>query len=205
MCSNSWEHKWSLFWLLKIYKFIILNHHFVIRWFEWFLKGFIASNTFLPYPSCLLVLTGSQLCHSRPTLPSKPDFKPIVVLLHFFIIFSSFLVCSKLDLHLIDFRNWSIIFIQSIKCFGIEFEQLDFGPDLRVRGLTNLKLLKINQALKQSFVTMKKVFEVSISSIIVRIAWFYFSIGNFFFIFLPNRFTISWVFRLFMFSSSCSF
>jgi hypothetical protein len=51
------------------------------------------------------------------------------------------------------------MFIQSIECSGIEFEQLDFGPDLRVRGLTNLKILKFNQALKQSF---GKVFEVSI-------------------------------------------
>jgi hypothetical protein len=47
-----------------------------------------------------------------------------------------------------------MMFIQSIDCFSIDFEQLDFGIDLRVRGLTNLKLLKFNQALKQSLVTM---------------------------------------------------
>jgi hypothetical protein len=40
------------------------------------------------------------------------------------------------------------MFIQLIKYCGIEFDQLGFGPDLRVRGLTNLKLLKFNQALK---------------------------------------------------------
>jgi hypothetical protein len=54
------------------------------------------------------------------------------------------------------------MFIQSIECSGIEFDQLDFGPDLRVCGLTNLKLLKFNQALKKSLGTMEKVFEVSI-------------------------------------------
>jgi hypothetical protein len=40
------------------------------------------------------------------------------------------------------------MFIQSIECSDIEFEQLDFGPDLRVRGITNLKLLKFNKTLK---------------------------------------------------------
>jgi hypothetical protein len=54
------------------------------------------------------------------------------------------------------------VFIQSIECSGIEFDQLIFLPDLRVRGLTNLKLMKFNQALKQSLVTMEKVFELSL-------------------------------------------
>jgi hypothetical protein len=54
------------------------------------------------------------------------------------------------------------MFIQSIECSGIEFDQLDFLPDLRVRGLTNLKFMTFNQALKQSLVTMEKVFELSI-------------------------------------------
>jgi hypothetical protein len=97
------------------------------------------------------------------------------------------------------------MFIQSIKCSGIEFEQLDFKPDLRVRGLTNLKLLKFNQALKQYLVTIEKVFEVSIWSIMAQIAQFYFWIKNFSFSFLPNRLTILWVLHLFMFFSLCSF
>jgi hypothetical protein len=63
------------------------------------------------------------------------------------------------------------MFIQSIECSGIEFDQLGFWPDLRVRGLTNLKLLKFNQVLKQSLVTMENVFEVSI---MIQIARFYF-------------------------------
>jgi hypothetical protein len=54
------------------------------------------------------------------------------------------------------------MFIQLIECSDIEFDQLGFLSDLRVRGLINLKLMKFNQALKQSLVTMKKVFEVSI-------------------------------------------
>jgi hypothetical protein len=54
------------------------------------------------------------------------------------------------------------MFIQSIECSGIEFDQLGFLPDLRVRGLTNLKLMKFNQTLKQFLMTMEKVFEVSI-------------------------------------------
>jgi hypothetical protein len=54
------------------------------------------------------------------------------------------------------------MFIQSMESSSIEFDQLDFGPDLRVRGRTNLKLLKFNQALKQSLGTLKKVFEVSV-------------------------------------------
>jgi hypothetical protein len=88
---------------------------------------------------------------------------------------------------------------------GIEFDQLGYWPDLRVRGLTNLKLSKFNQALKQSLVTMEKVFELLIWSIMARIAWFYFSIGNFSFSFLPNCSTISRVLYLIVFSSQCSF
>jgi hypothetical protein len=78
------------------------------------------------------------------------------------------------------------MFIQSIECSVIKFDQLDFGPDLWVRGLTNLNLLKFNQALKQSFVTMEKVFEVSIWSIMARIARFHFWIENFSFSFSPK-------------------
>jgi hypothetical protein len=101
--------------------------------------------------------------------------------------------------------NWSTIFIQSIECSGIEFDQLGFWPDLRVRGLTNLTLLKFNQALKRSLGTMDKVFEVSILLIMARIARFYFWIGKFSFNFLPNSSTISRVLYLIVFSSSCSF
>jgi hypothetical protein len=36
------------------------------------------------------------------------------------------------------------MFIQSIECSGIEFDQLGFWSDLRVRGLTNLKLMKFS-------------------------------------------------------------
>jgi hypothetical protein len=97
------------------------------------------------------------------------------------------------------------MFIQSIECSSIEFDQLGFWPDLRVRGLTNLKVMKFNQALKQFLVTMEKVFEVSIWSIIARIARFYFWIRNFFFRFLPNRSTILQVIYLIVFSSPCSF
>jgi hypothetical protein len=97
------------------------------------------------------------------------------------------------------------MFIQSIECSGIEFDKLGFWPDLRIHGLNNLKLLKFNQALKQSLGTMKKVFEVSIWSIMARIAQFYFYIKNFSFSFLPNRSIFLWVIHLIVFSSPCSF
>jgi hypothetical protein len=97
------------------------------------------------------------------------------------------------------------MFIQSIKCSGIEFDQLGFWPDLRIRGLTNLKLMKFNQALKQSLVTMEKVFEVPIWSIMTQIARFHFWIENFLFSFLPNRSTILQVIYLIVFSSPWSF
>jgi hypothetical protein len=97
------------------------------------------------------------------------------------------------------------MFIQSIECFSIEFDQLGFWPDLWVRGLTNLKLLKFNQALKQSLVIMEKAFEVSIWSIKARITRFYFWIGNFPFSFLPNRSTILQVLYPIVFSSPCFF
>jgi hypothetical protein len=115
--------------------------------------------------------------HPRPVFAFKPDFKPhgrFPSFLHHFLCFKAWLAFSGMDP-----RNWSIMFIQSIKCYGIEFDQLNFWPDLRVRSLTNLKLMKFNQAIKQSFVTTEKVFEVSIWSIIARIARFYFWIGNF--------------------------
>jgi hypothetical protein len=97
------------------------------------------------------------------------------------------------------------MFIQSIEYSGIEFDQLGFEPDLWIRGLTNLKFLKFSQALKKSLGTMDKVFEVSILSIMARIARFYFWIGNFLFSFLPNRSTISRVIFLIVLSSLCSF
>jgi hypothetical protein len=139
--------------------------------------------------------------HLIPFLLSNSISSLIVILLHSFIISR----VLKFDLHLIDSRNWSTIFIQSIEYFGIEFDQLSFWLDLWVRGLTNLKLLKFNQALKQSLVTMEKVFEVSIWSIMTQNVRFYFWIRNFSYSFLPNRSTISWVLHLIVFSSPCSF
>jgi hypothetical protein len=139
--------------------------------------------------------------HPRPVFTFKPDFKPhsrSPSFHHHFLRFKSWLTYNWS-------QNLSIMFIQSIECSGIEFDQLDFWPNLRVRGFTNLKLIKFNQALKQSLVTMEKVFEVSIWSIMARITLFYFWTEHFPFSFLPNCSTILQVLYLIVFSSPCSF
>jgi hypothetical protein len=65
--------------------------------------------------------------------------------------------------------------------------------------------MKFNQALKQSLVTMEKVFEVSIWSIMARIARFHFWNENFPLSFLLNRSNILQVLYLIVFFSPCSF
>jgi hypothetical protein len=140
--------------------------------------------------------------HPRPIFAFKLDFKShsrSPSFIHHFLCFKAWLASNWSQ------KNWFIMFIQSIKCSSIEFDQLGFWPDLRVRGLTNLQLMKFNQALKQSLMTMENVFEVSIWSIMAPIAQFYFWIGNFPFSFLPNLSTILQVLYLIVFSSSCSF
>jgi hypothetical protein len=139
--------------------------------------------------------------HPRPVFIFKPDFKPhsrSSSFLHYFLCFKAWLA-----------SNWSQELIYNIysinRMLRYRVWPTRFWPDLRVRGLTNLKLMKFNQALKQSLVTMEKVFEVLIWSIMTRIAQFHFWIGNFPFSFLPNRSTILQVLYLIVFSSPCSF
>jgi hypothetical protein len=127
---------------------------------------------------------------SRPIFSSKSDFmfhSRSLSFCHIFLRLKDWLASiwfQKLiyNAYLVDRSLW-------YRVWGNQF-----WLDLRVCGITKLKHLKFNQPLKQSHMTMKKVFEVSIWSIMTRIARFYFWIENFSFIFLSNRLIISRIF-----------
>jgi hypothetical protein len=139
--------------------------------------------------------------HPRPDFAFKPDFKPhsrSSSFHHHFLCFKVWLT-----------SNWS----QELTYNVYSINKMLWYRVWPTRFLTRFvsswshqfKAYEIQPSLKQSLVTMEKVFEVSIWSIMARIARFHFWIRNSPFSFLPNRWTILHVFYLIVFSSPCSF